>query len=143
MQIIDTTEGRINLSNDFSVGKNTSAQELIQALGAEKFEAIDTSDHGTHCKIWNVKLNDQYFLFDYYFGKDHLRLISFILNDNYIVAGTWDDWSKKEELKKKGFFNKWLTAQIGTGRKFPWGIIDACYHVQGGFSHIFLNYNEA
>lgn len=142
MQILDKANGRIRFSDHFLASAITKVDELIAALGAEKFEVIDIHSGCTHCKIRNVKLEEQYFLFDFYFNNDLLHSVIFIVSDIPIGAGNWDDWSEKKEQENKRFYDKWLTAQLGNYRKFKWGAVEALYDARAGGSSISLNYNS-
>jgi hypothetical protein len=142
MQILDKANGRIWFSDYFSASAITKVDELIAALGVEKFEVIDIHPGRAHCKIRNVKLGEQYFLFDFYFKNDFLHSVIFIVSDTPISAGNWSDWSEKKEQENKRFYDKWLTGQLSNYRKFKWGAVEALYDVRAGGSSISLNYNS-
>ncbi len=140
IQIIDKKTGSIYLTENFSISPNTNTQELIAIVSKEKIEAMDVGGGTIQYKIRNFQINDHFFLFDFYFHKNHLRFLTFILSDKPIVSGSWNNWTEKEERENKKRYDKWLTTQLGSYRKFNWGTIEALYSPQTGGSSIALNY---
>lgn|GEM_PF-2148735 len=140
-QIIDTATGGIALRDNFTLSRNSRVEELVEALGKENFDLIDVHANGAHCKIWNLHIDEKYFLFDFYFKEHRLHFTTFILDEKPIAAGNWDAWSKKEELAREKYFAEWLSRQTGGYKKFSWGVVDACYDGRSGSSYIFLNYS--
>jgi len=93
-----------------------------------------------HYSIRGFKVKDTYLSMTFYFNIDNLNSIEFVVSDK-IIMFSWDDWSLEGELKKKDYFEDWLTNQIGKVRQFAWGKVDASYDNKSASSGIYLKYN--
>jgi hypothetical protein len=139
-QIIDNKNGHLRVSSDFAVSTKTTPEELVHFFGQENVDIRDVKTGWKHYSVRNIKINDNYFLITFYFDNDVLKMLDFIVNDRFIVQGSWDDWNENIELQKRDFYNDWLTKEIGNNRQFAWGTIGSYYDNKGGFSSIILKY---
>ncbi|GAA4737956.1 hypothetical protein [Flavisolibacter ginsenosidimutans] len=138
--IIDTKDGELRFAEKFVVSKQTTPQEVIRYFGQDKVVIRDMNTGWKHYSVRNAKVNDTYFIFTLYFDNDILKMLDFLVSDEVITAGSWDDWSERKELEKRDYYNEWLTKEIGNKRNFPWGTIGAFYDTKGGGSSIVLRY---
>jgi hypothetical protein len=134
------SEGQIVFSSEFAVSRQTKPKEIVDHFTNKNIECRDPGNGWTHYSIRNIQLKDTYFNMTFYFDNDVLKMTSFVVSDKIIVESSWDDWSEKSEMKKRNFYDNWLTKEIGKNRKFEWGTIGAFYDNKGGFSSIVLNY---
>ncbi len=141
--IIDTRNGELKCAEDFLVSKQTTPEDVISYFGQDNIIIRDTNTGWKHYSVRNAKMNDTYFIFTFYFDNAILKMLDFIVSDQVIIAGSWDDWSERKELEKRDYYNDWLTNEIGNKREFPWGTIGAFYDAKGGGSSIVLKYEEA
>lgn len=93
-----------------------------------------------HYVAWNIHLQDSYLCFTFFFEHEELKMIDFIVGDEPITMSSWDEWSEKDQLTKRDYYDNWLTNEIGDERKFPWGTIGAYYDSNGGGSGIVVKY---
>ena len=139
-KIIDSVNGHLRFANSFTVSSRTTTEEIIQYFGQENVSINDVKTGWKHYSVRNVKINDTYFIITFYFDNDILKMLDFIVSDKLIVAGSWDDWSEKKELKNRDYYNDWLTKEIGSNRQYAWGTVNSFYDSKGGFSSIVLKY---
>lgn len=139
-KIIDSRNGALRVSNDFTVSSQTTPEEIVHFFGQENVDIRDVRTGWKHYSVRNTRINDTYLIITFYFDNDILRMLDFIISDNFIVAGSWDDWSENNELQKRDYYNDWLTREIGYNRQFNWGTVESFYDNKGGFSSMALKY---
>jgi hypothetical protein len=137
-KIIDRYKGEINISERFRISKFTTKEQLISFFGKENISINDMENGYTHYYIKNIDIGDSSFNFILIFN--HEQLHSIIFGFDYSPDDNWDNWSQEKELKRLDKYNNWLTQQIGTKRKYPWGEIGAFFNPKGGSTSITLRY---
>jgi hypothetical protein len=142
-KFIDQVDGHLLISNDFEVSPKTTPDNLLLYFKEENVKSGDIrNDFGSYI-ISNVKKGNTYFYGTFYFEKEILSFVSFIIDDKPILTGSWDSWSEKNELQKREYLDSWLTGQVGKKRSFVWGTVGAFYDNKGGQSSIVLRYDKA
>ncbi len=137
---IDSITGKLRVTETNFVSKQTTPDELFYYFRNNNLSVRDIQNGWKHYAVHNAKLNENYFIFTFYFENDILKMVDFIVSDSFIDTSSWSDWSEKKELEKKNFYDNWLTTEIGRARKFSWGSIGAFYDSKGGSSSIVLKY---
>jgi hypothetical protein len=140
MQLINKETGELSFADDFILSPKTTPEEIFQYFKDGVLNDMGPKSGWKNYTIRNIQLDNLYFIFTFHFEKDILRHLDFIVSENPIVAGSWDDWSEKEEEKKRNDYNNWLTKEIGKSREFPWGRVDAIFDRIGGGTSIILRY---
>ncbi|MEO6039463.1 MAG: hypothetical protein ABIQ93_13705 [Saprospiraceae bacterium] len=138
-QIIDSINGHLKFTNDFTISSQTTPEEIVQYFGLKNLDIRDVNTGWNHYSVRNIKINDIYFIITFYFDNDILKMIDFIVSDKFIVA-SWDDWTEKKESQNRDYYDDWLTKEIGKNRQFSWGTIGSFYDKKGGSSSIVLKY---
>ncbi len=131
----------MRLTNGFVVSQRTKPEQIISYFTNENLGIRDMHNGWKHYSILNFKVNDTYLSMTFYFDNNTLKSLQFIVSNKVIIMRSWDDWSEEEELKNRGYYDDWLTNQIGKVRQFAWGKVAAYYDKKGASSGISLEYN--
>ena len=118
-----------------------------------------TKDEFKKSELFKEVLNEQVHTFANYYLKPQLLgeksfSISLFFDSNGIInfvqismikdgISTWDNWSEKEEQKRKAEHDQWLKMNIGkTPYKYSWGEISSNYDPRSGSSMITIRYSS-
>lgn len=140
--IIDKANGQLKISDNLSISCKTTPGDLQDYFRNDGLKSTDHHNGWVNYTISNVKLNNKYFSFTFYFESDILRIVQFILSDAMIITETWANWSEETELKKRDDYNAWLTEELGEERALLWGTIATHYDAKAGASNIILMYKR-
>jgi hypothetical protein len=138
--IIDSTNGQLKISDQFIVSKNSTSDDLFGHYKSSDIEVWDVNNGFIHYTIMDVKLQEKYFFFSFCFFRDRFDSLRFGFKNQPGML-SWDDWSEAKEIQNKVEHDHWLNSEIGPGRIFQWGKIDAYYDPKGGGSGILLRYS--
>jgi hypothetical protein len=115
-QILDIDSGNLVLNNGLVILRNNSFDET-ERLFRDSGEQIDLVNHNNGYKwiyLRNVDIIPVKYHFGFCFYKDKLKYIDFGLTDNeQIKKQNWDNWSEKNELSKKVFYDNYLNIILG------------------------------
>ena len=140
--MIDKKSGQLTLGNVKTISPTTALSEIKAFKLSEIQEERDLGNGWIHYTVRNVEESGEFFIFIFFFYKENLDSVSFVVNDSpFDLNSGWDSWSEKTEREKAVKYNSWLNKEIGIGRKFPWGNIWTDYDQKSGGSSIFIRYN--
>ena len=79
-----------------------------------------------------------------YLHRDRLaQVILFYYLPDEPEQGSWDDWSHDAEMHRKDLHDIILREELGEPPyEYPWGRVGSAYDSKGGFSLIFVRYDE-
>lgn len=139
--MIDINNGNFKLSNDIVITNNDSFYNLNK-IGLEK-KMHDYNNGYKWIVFKNVLIESNYFHIGLCFKNDSLDYIDFGFSDESQLKDiSWTNWSEQNELSKKELYEKWLSKNFGTKRKFTWGNIEAYYEPRGGTTAMVLRYKK-
>lgn len=138
-QIIDSTNGGLIFSNDFTVSSKTIAEEIIVFFGLENKQPDEKTGWCSY-NVRHVKLGDTHLRTTFYFNNGSLKMTDFIIADKEFIECSWDDWNEKEELEQEKKYDKWISDQIGDCRQFDWGLIHSFYDRRSAGTSIIITY---
>jgi len=138
MTIINLENGDFSIDNNIVIGRDKSYFDILELVPQNR-----TWDIGNGYK-WiyfeNVDIENLIFYVNVCFHNNRLFCIDFGFVTEQEKKLSWDDWSEKEELKRKDIYEEWLTEKIGEKRTYSWGKIGASYDPRGGVSSMVINY---
>ena len=142
-KLINVKTGDLKLNDSTTISCKSTKTEILDFKLTERPQEISYGNGWGWLMYDNLSLNGQVFSFGFSLFNDTLKSIHINFSDHlkYIKENS-DDWTEKNELKRKDEYDKWLTEQIGSQRDFDWGQIGAFYHPKDGVSTIVLNYRD-
>jgi hypothetical protein len=140
--MIDIKSGNILLNgNSFIIKKGLKKDEFIKSNLIGDVLSQQASIY-TYYFLKPQLIGSESFTVVLYFNQnDLIEFMNISLSNNGNML-SWDNWSEKEELKKKDEHDKWLERNIGKPPyKYLWGEISSNYDPRSGSSMITIRYN--
>jgi len=139
--MIDKNNGHIILGDSKVLKPNSDFETVKNANLGENQSIWEMKNGWIWINVVNVIINRSYFIFSLGFKNNKLREMSFIISDEpFSTEHNWNDFNRKDELKKLEDYKKWLFTNLGSDKEFCWGNVWTEFDVKGGSSSIGLRY---
>lgn len=138
--IINTVTGNLTFDK-VTISSTTTYSELRVAFPDNRIWEVGNG------YVWiyfsDIVIDEKIFFVSVSFNGEKLHFVDFSFHfKGEKIITDWNDWTEEYELAQKRKFDKWLTTQIGKGRKFAWGSIGAYYNLKSSVSGIAVHYNS-
>lgn len=138
MGIINQQNGNFQITDKVIVGKDNTYEEILKLAPTNK--TWDVKNGYKWIYFNDINIDKLFFNIGVCFHNERLFCIDFGFTDKLEKNLTWDNWSEKDELKRKDIYEHWLTTIIGKKRNFEWGKVGAYFDPKGGTTSMNINY---
>ena len=138
MGIINQQNGNFQITDKVIVGKDNTYEEILKLAPTNK--TWDVKNGYKWIYFNDINIDKLFFNIGVCFHNERLFCIDFGFTEKLEKNLTWDNWSEKDELKRKDIYEHWLTTIIGKKRNFEWGKVGAYFDPKGGTTSMNINY---
>ncbi len=138
MDIINQQNGSFQITDKIIIGKDKSYEEILKLASTNK--TWDVKNGYKWIYFNDINIDKLFFNIGVCFHNERLFCIDFGFTDKQEKNFTWDNWSEKDELKRKDIYEEWLTSIIGKKRNFEWGKVGAYFDPKGGTTSMHIKY---
>lgn len=142
-QLINPQTGEFILDRSFVISRTTSVHDLVNHFGEERLSVRDFKNGHSQYMIYNLELDDLYFILTVYFLNEQITKVDFVVQDKpYDDNAGWDNFDAKEEKKKGAFMERWMAKQRNDdARRYDWGTLGVSYDFHHLSYSCFISYH--
>jgi hypothetical protein len=139
--MLDAETGRLAFrSPGATLGPELTRTEFLASPLAEGARTIVANEPHHSWQLRGEYVSGLTFLVALDFRGEELAMISLADANKAFGAGDWSQWTEEKELARKQSHDRWLDAQLGERRNFPWGKVFSEYDARSGASTIGICY---